>query len=420
MTFAAVPALRDAPELAAEWEPLLTRDDLRRPAAARAARRARRTCGMAMTEKQGGSDVRANTTMATPLNGGGAAPSTRSSGHKWFCSAPMCDVFLVLAQTDEGVTCFVAAARPAGRHAQRGSSIQRLKDKLGNRSNASSGGRVPRRVGADGRRAGPRRADDHRDGRPHAAGLRARRGRRDARGRRAGDRGTPRTATRSASALADQPLMRNVLADLAIESEAATRSALRLARAYDIAARTTTEAPLKRLGTAIGKYWVCKRAPDHAFEALECLGGNGYVEESGHAAALPRGAAVLDLGGLGQRHGARRAARAGARARGAARPTSTRSTLAAGADARLDAFVGALRASSRDPESARDARAAARRAAWRWRCRARCCVRDAPPAVADAFCASRLGRRRRASHYGTLPAGVDSSAIVARHTPPAV
>ena len=181
MTFAAIPALRAAPDVLAEWEPLLMADAYDgelRPAA----EKGNAKCGMAMTEKQGGSDVRANTTRAEPIGG----DEYLLTGHKWFCSAPMCDLFLVLAQTAEGVSCFaVPRILPDGeRNVFR---IQRLKDKLGNRSNASSRGRVRRHLGPARRRGGPRRPDDHRDGRPHAAGLRHRLDRRDARRRRGGD-----------------------------------------------------------------------------------------------------------------------------------------------------------------------------------------------------------------------------------------
>ncbi len=196
MTFAVDPALRAQPELAAEWEPLLMSTSYD-PRLVPAAEKGSAISGMAMTEKQGGSDVRANTTVARALNGGGGGAEYEIVGHKWFCSAPMSDMFLVLAQTDEGLSCFLMPRiLPDG--SRNAFHIQRLKDKLGNHSNASSRGRVPRRLGADGRRARPRRADDHRDGRPHAPGLRDRRRRRHAQRRRLGAPTTPRTAARSA------------------------------------------------------------------------------------------------------------------------------------------------------------------------------------------------------------------------------
>src|SRR5207248_1065440 len=256
MTYAAVPALRDgAPELAAEWEPRLTLPDYKRGALA----------GMAMTERQGGSDVRANITRAEPAGDG----VYELHGHKWFCSYPPCDVFLVLAQAPGGLSCFLV---------QRGSGMefQRLKDKLGTRSLPSSEvefhGAPGHLVGEEGRgvpaiikMVNHTRLDCLLGA---TAGLR---------------RGTveaihhARHRSAFGALLVDQPAMRNVLADLAIESEAATAAAMRVARSYD----EPTKATFRRFATAVMKYWVCKRAPAHAAEALECLGGNGFVEDCG-------------------------------------------------------------------------------------------------------------------------------------------
>jgi putative acyl-CoA dehydrogenase len=274
MTYAAIPALRAQPAVAAEWEPRLTSLDYDfglRPAAEKRGV----ICGMAMTEKQGGSDLRANTTRAVSSGDG----AFRLTGHKWFCSAPMSDVFLTLAQTPDGLTCFVLPrVLPDG--TRNAIHIQRLKDKLGNRSNASAEIELAeawaRPVGPQGR------------GVPTIIEM-VNYTRLDCiNGSAAIMRGAVTQAIHHAryrhafgKALIDQPLMRNVLADLALESEAATTLLLRLAAACDRAATDPHEAQLKRLGTAIGKYWVCKRAPMVAAEALECLGGNGYVEESG-------------------------------------------------------------------------------------------------------------------------------------------
>jgi len=223
---------------------------------------------MAMTEKQGGSDVRANTTRAEPLAADGEYLLT---GHKWFCSAPMSDVFLVLAQAPGGLTCFVLPrVLPDGsRNVFR---IQRLKDKLGNRSNASAEieleGTWARRLGGEGRgvatiieMVSATRLDCVLGS---TALMRA-----------AVAQATHHAAHRSAfgGLLADKPLMQAVLADLAVESEAATALAMRLAQAFD-----TGERDFRRLAVAVGKYWVCKRTPAVVGEALECLGGNGYVE----------------------------------------------------------------------------------------------------------------------------------------------
>ncbi len=237
--------------------------------------------GMAMTEKQGGSDVRANTTRARPLDGGGAAAEYELTGHKWFCSAPMCDAFLVLAQADGGLSCFLLPRWTPGRRRATAFHIQRLKDKLGNRSNASSEVEFDARLGAAGRRGGPRRPDDHRDGQPHAARLRARLDRADAR------RPSRRRSTTRA------PLgLRQAAGRPAADAERARRPGDRVrgGHAHGDAARArlrrgaaTTRSRRSSSGsrTAVSKYWVCKSATWHVGEALECLGGNGYVEESG-------------------------------------------------------------------------------------------------------------------------------------------
>ncbi len=255
MTYAAIPALRDgAPDLAAKWEERLTRPDYAGGAIA----------GMAMTERQGGSDVRANITRADPIGDG----RFELHGHKWFCSYPPCDVFLVLAQAPGGLSCFLVERGP-------GMEFQRLKDKLGTRSLPSSEvefrGITARLVGEEGRgvpaiiRMVNHTRLDCLIG--STSGM-----------RRAVLEAIHHTRHRSAfgARLADQPAMQNVLADLAVESEAATVTALRIARSYD----EPSEAAFRRFATAVIKYWVCKRGAPHAVEALECMGGNGFVEES--------------------------------------------------------------------------------------------------------------------------------------------
>jgi putative acyl-CoA dehydrogenase len=409
MTFAAVPALRLQPDVAAEWVPRLTAtsyDPELRPAAEKASA----LCGMAMTEKQGGSDVRANTTRALAGDDGW----WEITGHKWFCSAPMCDLFLVLAQTDEGVTCFaLPRVLPDGARNE-GFQLQRLKDKLGNRSNASSEvefrGALAQLVGEPGRGV-PTIIEMVNHTRLDcvigtAAGMRA-----------AVANATWHAAHRSAfgKRLADQPLMVNVLADLAIESEAATAVALRLARAYDEAPDDPNADAFKRLATAIAKYHVCKRAPGHAFEALECLGGNGYVEASG----MPRLYREAPLASIWEGSGnvmALDVLRALARSPEALDAFFAEVDEASGADPRFDAFTAATRAELSDPEAIEPR---ARRVVERM---ALCLqgsllVRHAPAAVADAFCAARLAGDAGLS-YGTLPPGVDAAAIVSRHTPP--
>jgi putative acyl-CoA dehydrogenase len=326
----------------------------------------------------------------------------------------MCDLFLVLAQTDAGITCF-ALPRILPDGTRNAFHIQRLKDKLGNRSNASSEielhGAWAQIVGESGRgvptiieMVGHTRLDC-------VIGTAA--------GMRWGvANATWHAAHRAAFGrrLADQPLMRNVLADLCIESEAATALAMRLARAYDEAGSGGEAArSLKRLGTAIGKYWVCKRGPGHAFEALECLGGNGYVEESG----MPRLYREMPLASIWEGSGnvmALDVLRALSREPAALEAYLDELDEAAGADARLDAFVWSLRDEFADPEALE---VRARRVVERMALalQGALLVRHAPAAVADAFCASRLAGDA-GLQYGTLPPGVDCGAIVARHVPP--
>jgi putative acyl-CoA dehydrogenase len=408
MTHAAVPALRADPVLAAEWVPRLTsyRYDfgLRPPA-----EKAGCLAGMGMTEKQGGSDVRTNTTRAVPQADG----TYLLTGHKWFTSAPMCDVFLVLAQAEAGLTCFlVPRVLPDGtRNTFR---IQRLKNKLGNRSNASSEPEfdetVAWRLGDEGRgvrtiiemvmmtrldcvigstsllRACVAQASHH------------------ARHRQA-----------FGSYLIDKPLMRNVLADLALESEAATVLMARLAAATDHAfAGDATEAAFRRIGLAVGKYWICKRGPAVAAEALECLGGNGYVEDF-PMARLYREAPLNSIWEGSGNVNALDVLRALAREPQALEAFFGEVSAGSGADQRLDAAVAAVRA---ELDDAGDIELRARRLVERMALvlQGSLLVRYAPPAVADAFCASRLGGDWGFA-FGTLPPDTDLEAILERAAP---
>src|SRR3954449_13034116 len=279
MTYSVVPALRKQPELAEEWEPRIL-SNVYDPRPIPAAEKEGALFGMGMTEKQGGSDVRANTTVGKPINGGGPGAEYEITGHKWFFSAPQCDAFLVLAQADAGVSCFLMPRRLPDGGLNR-FRLQRLKDKLGNRSNASSeiefDGAWTRLVGEEG--AGVRTIIEMVNhtrldcALGSAAGMRA-----------ALVEAIHHTSHRSAfgRTLIDQPLMRNVLADLCVESEAATIGALRLARAYDDSLAGDAEAEaFKRIANPVLKYWICKRESPFTLECLECLGGNGYVQESG-------------------------------------------------------------------------------------------------------------------------------------------
>ena len=411
MTYACVPALRKQPELADEWLPRLTSlqyDKRMIPSEQKLGA----LCGMAMTERQGGSDVRANTTVARPLNGGGGGGEYEITGHKWFCSAPMCDVFLVLAQTEGGLSCFLLPRfTPDGERNR--FHIDRLKDKLGNRSNASSeielDGAWARMVGEEGRGV-PTIIEMVNHTRLDcvlgSAGL----------VRAAVAEATHHTAHRSAfgKLLAEQPLMQNVLADLCVESEAATLTAMRLSRAYDESLHDEEATLFKRLATAVSKYWICKSAVWIVGEALECFGGNGYVEESG----MPRLFREAPLNSIWEGSGnvnALDVLRALAKSPETLEAFFAEVETAAGADARLDDFVARTRAEFADLDQVETrARRIVEKLALSLQ--GSLLVRHAPPAVADAFCASRLAGDGGLA-YGTLPAGVDTRAIVERHTP---
>jgi putative acyl-CoA dehydrogenase len=415
MTYAVVPALRHNPELAAIYEPLLTSrsydPELKVPTT-----KAGITAGMSMTEKQGGSDVRAGTTEATP-NGDGTY-SLR--GHKWFTSAPMCDVFLVLAQArggersdggpSGGLSCFfLPRVLPDGTRNRM--LLQRLKDKLGNHANASSeveyDDATAWLVGEEGRgvatiiemvnltrldctlgsatsmRTGLTRAIHHAQHRKAFGAY-----------------------------LIDQPLMRNVLADLAVEAEAATMLAMRMAGATDHAVRgDERETLLRRIGLAAAKYWVCKRATPHAAEAMECLGGNGYVEESG----MPRLYREAPLMGIWEGSG-------NVSALDTLRAMATRPecidvlfdelSRTTGQDPRLDSHVVALRTQLDDLETIQyRARKVAEDISLALQ--GSLLVRHGHPAVAEAFLASRLGGQWGGA-FGTLPTGLDLAPIIER------
>ncbi|MFF3441329.1 isovaleryl-CoA dehydrogenase [Streptosporangium sp. NPDC002721] len=405
MTYASIAALRHSPALAADWEPLLASRSydfgLRPPLGKRGV-----LAGMAMTEKQGGSDVRAGTTRAEPRADG----SYVLTGHKWFNSAPMCDVFLVLAQAPGGLSCFLLPrVLPDG--TRNALHLMRLKDKLGNRSNASAEveyhGATAWLVGEEGRglrtileMVNMTRLDCVIGS---AAGMRY-----------GVTQAVHHTRHRGAFGrkLADQPLMRNVLADLSLESEAATVLMTRLAGATDRAiAGDRAEAALRRTALAVSKYWICKRAPVHAAEALECLGGNGYVEES----QMPRLFRESPLNGIWEGSGnvaALDVLRALGREPEAQEAFFAEVALAAGADRHLDAAADRLRKSLDDTT---DFEPRARRVAEDMALvlQGSLLVRLAPAAVADAFCVSRLsGDGGRA--FGTLPTGLDLDALVER------
>jgi putative acyl-CoA dehydrogenase len=408
MTYAAVPALRANADLAARFEPLLTNREydfgLRDPETKRGL-----IAGMSMTEKQGGSDVRANTTTATPI-AGESDGSYRLVGHKWFTSAPMSDMFLTLAQAPGGLSCFLLPrVLPGGeRNTIR---FMRLKDKLGNKSNASSEIEYDNAtgwlVGEEGRgvrtiieMVNQTRLDCIIGS---AAGMRTAltTAAHHARGRSAfGQR------------LIDQPLMRNVLADLSVEVEASTTAMMRLAGANDRAIRGDEgEAALRRIAVAVTKYYVCKRGPIVANEALECLGGNGYIEDF-DVARIYRELPLLSIWEGSGNVAALDALRAIAREPHTLDAFFAEADLAAGADARYDDALARLR---KEFTSFDDIELRARRIVEQLALvfQGGLLLRHAPAAVADAFCASRLDRDWGGA-FGTLPTGLDLGPIIER------
>jgi putative acyl-CoA dehydrogenase len=410
MTFAAIPALRHQPELLARWQARITARDYD-PRNVPDREKTGVTLGMAMTEKQGGSDVRSNTTTATALGHDGEGEAYALLGHKWFVSAPMCDAFLTLAQTARGLGCFLMPRwRPDG--TRNALQIQQLKRKMGNVANASCElelrGALAWRVGEEGR--GVRTILEMVAATRYdcmigsAAGM-----------RQALVQAVHHCRQRAAfgKRLIEQPLMRNVLADLALESEAALHFSMRVAAALD-APDDTHERLLARIATPIGKYWICKRTPQHAYEAMECIGGTG-VMESHLMARLFRESPVnaiwegsgnvqcLDL------------------LRAIAREPETLEALfaevgrARGADARLDRHLDVLKTEfiRQEPPEYR-ARDLADRLALALQ--AALLLQHAPSAVAEAFCASRL-QPAAARNYGCLPSGLDCAAILQRALP---
>jgi putative acyl-CoA dehydrogenase len=405
MTYAVVPALRFNSELAAIYEPLLTSrhydPELKVPTTKLGI-----TSGMSMTEKQGGSDVRAGTTEATRNADG----TYRLTGHKWFTSAPMCDMFLVLAQAPGGLSCFfLPRVLPDGTRNRM--LLQRLKDKLGNHANASGeveyDGATAWLVGEEGRGV-PTIIEMVNLTRLDCA---------------LGSATSMRTGLTQAvhhaqhrkafgSYLIDQPLMRNVLADLAVEAEAATMVAMRMAGAIDNAIRgDQTEALLRRIGLAASKYWVCKRATSHAAEALECLGGNGYVEDSG----MPRLYREAPLMGIWEGSG-------NVSALDTLRAMATRSECvevlfgelakSASQDSRLDSHIDRLQSQLGDVDTIEyRARKVAEDICLALQ--GSLLVRHGHPAVAEAFLATRLGGQWGGA-FGTMPTGLDLAPILER------
>ena len=414
MTFACVPTLNKQPDIAAQWLPCIT-NSVYDPRSLPHSEKRGLTVGMAMTEKQGGSDVRANSTRAWPLGSGGGGQTYELIGHKFFVSAPMSDGFLMLAYTEGGLSCFLVPRwRPDG--SRNAIQINQLKDKMGNVSNASCEtelrGALGWMIGEEGRGVANiiemvalTRFDC---AVASAAGM-----------RQAAVQALHHCRHRSAfgARLVDQPLMQNVLADLALEAEAATWLGLRLARALDQAGEDESEALLARIGTAVGKYWNCKRAPGHAYEAMECIGGSGVMETT----MMPRLYREAPVNAIWEGSGNVQCLDV---LRAIHKSPETLEALlqeierAAGGHAALDAQVERLRRQARGAaESPFAARAFVGGLALAWQ--ASLLIRTGHTAVSDAFCASRLGEGSLGlgGLYGALPAGVDCAAIIERALP---
>ena len=403
MTYAVVPALRHNPDLAATYEPLLTSRTYD-PYLSVPAGKSGLIAGMSMTEKQGGSDVRANQTAAQPNSDG----SYTLTGHKWFTSAPMSDLFLVLAQAPGGLSCFfLPRVLPDGtRNRMR---LQRLKNKLGNHANASSeveyDGATAWLVGEEGR--GVRTIIEMVNLTRLDCALAS-----------AGNMRVGLTQAMHHSQhrkvfgdyLIDQPLMRNVLADLAIEAEAATMVSMRMAGATDAAERgDDTEALLRRIGLPATKYWLCKRATAHVAESMECLGGNGYVEDSG----MPRLYREAPLYGIWEGSGnvsALDTLRAMATAPKSVDALFDELESATGMDTRYDNYLNSLKS-----QLGEAGQPTARRIAESIciALQGSLMLRHGHPAVAEAFAATRLAGDWTGA-YGTLPTGLDLAPVLER------
>jgi putative acyl-CoA dehydrogenase len=411
MTFAVVPALKHTPSIAEAWLPKLVSNEYDQRHIPVTEKRSAQM-GMAMTEKQGGSDVRANTTRARALGKGGPGGEYELTGHKWFCSAPMSDAFLTLAQTEAGLSCFfVPRFRPDG--TKNNFFIQRLKDKLGNRSNASS--EIEYRetwaqmLGEDGRGV-PTIIDmvthTRLDCGLASAGFM----------RQGVAQAMHHARHRSAfgKLLRQQPLMKNVLADLAVEWEAATMLMFRLARGYDEAMNDPLAQDFVRIATAVAKYWVCKRGPHHVYEAMECLGGAGYVEES----PLPRLYRESPLTSIWEGSGnvmCLDVLRAMNREPETAPAFLGELEQARGGDKRVDAAIDRLKAMLSDSGNL-ELRARRLVEQMALTLQGALLVRYGNPAVAEAFCASRLAGDH-GDEYGTLPPHVDFETILNRAAP---
>jgi len=410
MTFAALPSLRNQPDLAEKWQHKILANEYDGRNVPDSEKHSV-TIGMAMTEKQGGSDVRANTTRAYPIGREGPGQAYELVGHKWFVSAPMCDAFLVLAQTDAGLSCFLMPRwRPDG--SKNPWQIQQLKNKMGNVANASSEvelrGALAWMVGEEGRgvrtiieMVAMTRFDCMIGS---SAGM-----------RQAFVQASHHCHQRSAfgAKLSDQPLMQNVLADLAIESEAAMTYTLRVARALDNQ-DNEHEKLLARLATPVGKYWICKRTANHAYEAMECIGGSGVMEDC----IMPRLFRESPVNAIWEGSGNVQCLdtlRAIEKQPETLDAFFKEAAEARGNDRRFDQFLAQLQEDFTDLS---DVQYRARNLVDRLALalQASLLLRHSDPNVADAFCASRL-QNHGGMNYGNLPAGTNAAAIIKRATP---
>ncbi|MBN9406709.1 MAG: acyl-CoA dehydrogenase family protein [Burkholderiales bacterium] len=411
MTYAVTPALQENTAVYADWGPRLT-SRAYDPALKLFKDKPGVTMGMGMTEKQGGSDLRANTTQAVPDGKDDWGERYRLTGHKWFFSAPMCDAFLVLAQAADGLTCFfLPRVLPDG--SRNGLRIQRLKDKLGNKANASSEvefqDAIAWRVGDEGRGVPQILEMGTRTRLDCSLGT-------SALMRQALSIAIHHTRQRKAFGkfLIEQPLMKNVLADLALESEAATALALRLARAFE-RHDNAHERLIARVLTPVAKFWICKRGSHFSEEAMECMGGNGYVEEDGHGiqARIYREMPVNSIwegAGNIMAIDLLRALRKG----DVAGALQAELAPARGAHAALDRMIDALPTRIDTLANETEARRLAQDVALALQ--GALLAQTAPAAVTDAFCASRLGGDWGQA-FGTLSARADMDAIIARAMP---
>jgi putative acyl-CoA dehydrogenase len=412
MTFAAVPTLRTTPQLAALWEPRITAR-VYDPRNVPDSQKAGITIGMAMTEKQGGSDVRANTTRAFPVGAAqGPGEAYELVGHKYFVSAPMCDAFLTLAQAPGGLSCFLMPRwRPDG--SKNPMQVLRLKRKMGNVSNASSEtelrGALAWMVGEEGR--GVRTIIEMVAMTRFDCMVGSSSGQRAAIAQ-----ALHHCSIRSAfgKVLDRQPLMQNVLADLVVENEGSVALTMRIARALDLRAGDEHEDLLVRLVTAIGKYWICKRTPQLTYESMECIGGSGVMEDG----PFPRLFRESPVNAIWEGSGNVQCLdvlRAMQKTPETVEAFFAEVAKAKGANETLDRYVGALRREFADRgELEYRARDVVDRMALA--IQAALLVQHAPPMIADAFCASRLGASGH-HNYGALPRGVDCAAIIERATP---